>query len=69
MSNENIASVSKCRFEIPCYTKETYEKLYGFPENSYEFDDENEAIECLTGLIKNKNSGIYKAELVQNDFC
>ena len=64
-----IQNVSNSRFEVHCYCKETYEKLYGFPENSYYFDNEEEAIVCLSGLIKNKQSGIYKAELIQNDFC
>lgn len=68
-SHAPLSGVSNSRFEIHCYCKDTYEKLYGFPENSYFFDDEDEAIECLSALIKNKQSGIYKAELVQNDFC
>ena len=67
-SHAPLSGVSNSRFEIHCYCKDTYEKLYGFPENSYYFDDEDEAIDCLHGLIKNKQSGVYKAELVQNDF-
>lgn len=59
------------RYEVHCFCKDTYEAWGGvldggFPENSYFFDAEDEAIECLAGLIKNKDSGIFFTEFIQN---
>lgn len=56
------------QFIIDCYTADTYNKLYGFPENSYGFDTKIEAIKCLTDLINNDISGIYHCELKINKF-
>lgn len=70
----NFDKVSEVyRYEVHCFCKSTYEKWGGvaqggFPENSYFFDTDEEVIECLSDLIKNKMSGIFFTELIQNDF-
>lgn len=55
------------RFEVHCFTKQNYQAFGNkFPENSYLFDDEEAVINCLANLLANKESGIYKTELVIN---
>ena len=56
-------------FEVHCFTKENYERFGDkFPENSYFYDSAEEAIRCLSDLVKNPISGIWKTELVINKF-
>lgn len=56
-------------FEVHCFTRHNYERLGNqFPENSYVFVTEDEVLECLTNLVKNKVSGIWKTELIINTF-
>lgn len=62
------------KYEIHCFRKDTYEAWGGvlnggFPENSYFFDEADKAAECLSDLIKNKDSGIFFTEFIQNDFA
>ena len=71
----DFAKVSEVyRYEVHCFCKDTYEKWGGienggWPENSYFFDTEDEVIHCLAGLVRNKMSGIFFTELIQNDFA
>ena len=56
-------------FEVHCFTKDNYERLGNqFPENSYFFDTKDEVLSCLTNLVNNKISGIWKTELIINTF-
>ena len=61
--------MSHSRFGIDLYSHKTLLRTYGCPENSYSTSEEEIAIKCLADLIKNKNSGIYRAELTLNDFA
>jgi len=63
-----FTAAGKMKFIIHCYTKNTYERLRGFPENSYEFETKEEAIKCLIDLIYNDISGIWITELIQTRF-
>ena len=56
-------------FEVHCFTRHNYERTGNqFPENSYCFVTEDEVLECLTNLVKNEVSGIWKTELIINKF-
>ena len=51
--------------EIHC---RCYNTLPQFPENSYVYDNIEDAIKCISDLLRNKMSGIYSTEIIDHRF-